>query len=97
VFVLHGVGWVPGQRVTVALAGLPASPERPIVDQAGTFNYAINQGHEFFRGPLPAGTYRVVVTAPDGARAVASFVVRGPAPGSTSTTGPPGASTTPGR
>ena len=97
VFVLHGMGWVPGQPVTVALAGLGASPDHPIVDLAGTFSYAINQGHEFFRGPLPAGTYHVVATAPDGTRAVASFVVQRPPPGPTSTTGPPGASTTPGR
>jgi hypothetical protein len=96
VFVLHGVGWVPGQRVTVALAGMGTSPERPTVDSAGTFSYAINQGHEFFRGPLPPGTYHVVVTAPGGARAVASFVVQRPPPGPTSTTGPPGGSTTPG-
>jgi hypothetical protein len=96
VFVLHGVGWVPGQRVTVALAGVGTSPERPIVDSAGTFSYAINQGHEFFRGPLPPGTYHVVVTAPGGARAVASFAVQRPPPGPTSTTGPPGGSTTPG-
>jgi Protein kinase domain len=97
VFVLRGVGWVPGQRVTVALAGLRASPEHPVVDSAGTFSYAINQDHEFFRGPLPTGTYHVVVTVPDGARAVASFTVQRPPPGPTSTTGPPGASTTPGR
>jgi hypothetical protein len=95
VFVLHGQGWAPGQPVTVALAGR-ASPDHPIVDLAGTFSYAINQAHEFFSGPLPPGTYRVMVTTPDGAKAVASFVVRRPPPGPTSTTGPPGASTTPG-
>jgi serine/threonine protein kinase len=96
VFVLHGVGWVPGEPVTVALAGVGASPEHPIVDRAGTFSYAINQAHEFFRGALPPGTYHVVVTA-GGARAVASFSVQPPPPpGPTSTTGPPGGSTTPG-
>jgi hypothetical protein len=97
VFVLHGVGWVPGQPVTVALAGVGASPEHPIVDRAGTFSYAINQAHEFFRGALPPGTYHVVVTAPGGARAVASFVVQPatpPPPAPTSTTGPPGGNTT---
>jgi Protein kinase domain len=99
VFVLHGEYWVPGQPVTVALTGVGASPEHPIVDRAGTFSYAVNQAHEFFRGGLPPGTYHVVVTAPGGARAVASFVVA-PAPptppGIMSTTGPPGGSTTPG-
>jgi serine/threonine protein kinase len=96
VFVLHGVGWAPGRTVTVALAGVGASPEHPIVDGAGTFSYAVNQAHEFFRGALPVGTYHVVVTTPGGARAVASFVVQHPPPGLTSTTGPPGGSTKPG-
>jgi hypothetical protein len=97
VFVMHGVGWAPGQPITVALVGVGTSPEHPIVDRAGTFSYAINQGHEFYRGAMPTGTYHVVVTAPDGARAVASFVVQPPPPlGPTSTTGPPGGSTTPG-
>ena len=96
VFVLHGVGWAPGQALTVALAGVGASPDHPVVDGAGTFNYAINQDHEFFRGPLPIGTYSVVVTWAGGTRAVTSFVVH-PPPGPTSTTGPPGASTTLGR
>jgi serine/threonine protein kinase len=84
VFVLHGVGWTPGQAVTVALAGRGASPEHPVVDGAGTFSYAIDQGHKFFGGGLPAGTYHVIVTAPGGGRAEASFVVHplpaGPAP-----------------
>jgi len=99
VFVLHGVGWAPGQLITVTLVGVGTSPEHPIVDRAGTFSYAINQAHEFFRGGLPFGTYHVMVTAPGGARADASFVVQPPPPpppGSTSTTGPPGGSTTPG-
>jgi hypothetical protein len=96
VFVLHGLGWAPGQALTVALVGVGASPERPVVDGAGTFSYAINQDHEFFRGALPIGTYSVVVTGAGGARAVTSFVVH-PPPGPTSTTGPPGGSTTPGR
>jgi Protein kinase domain len=85
VFVLHGIGWVPGQTMTVALAGQP-SPEHPVVDAAGTFSYAINQGHEFFRGGLPVGRYQVVVTASGGARAEASFAVSAPPSGD----GPPG-------
>jgi hypothetical protein len=81
VFVVHGEGWKPGEKITVALSGR-ASPVHPIVDDAGTFNYAINQDHEFFRGGLPAGTYHVLVTAPGGTRAGASFTVHagGPAP-----------------
>ncbi|HTT00152.1 MAG TPA: serine/threonine-protein kinase [Streptosporangiaceae bacterium] len=87
IFVLRGEGWPVGRPVTVTLSGR-VSPEHPVVDDAGTFNYAINQDHEFFRGGLPPGTYRVVVTAPGGARAAASFLVHGgpnPPPGS----GPP--------
>ena len=81
VFVVHGEGWKPGEKITVALSGR-ASPVHPIVDDAGTFNYAINQDHEFYRGGLPAGTYDVLVTAPGGTRARASFTVHagGPAP-----------------
>jgi serine/threonine protein kinase len=94
VFVVHGEGWKPGEKITVALSGR-ASPVHPIVDDAGTFNYAINQDHEFFRGGLPAGTYRVLVTAHGGAPAKASFTVHpsGPAPsggpGGSAGSGPP--------
>src|ERR1700733_9925546 len=91
VFVVHGEGWKPGEKITVALSG-HASPVHPIVDDAGTFNYAINQDHEFFRGGLPAGTYRVLVTAHGRARAKASFTVHpsGPAPsGGPGGSGPP--------
>jgi Protein kinase domain len=92
VFVLHGEGWTPGQIVTVTLSGR-VSPVHPVVDRAGTFNYAINQDHEFFRGGLPTGTYHVVTTTPDGARAMASFVVR---PGSPGPSPPPGHGPPPG-
>jgi hypothetical protein len=61
--------------VTVALAGVRASPEHPVVDSAGTFNYAINQNHEFFRGGLPPRSYRVLAMASGGAMATASFTV----------------------
>ena len=44
VFVVYGRGWPPGTRVTVALAGGRTSPDRPVVDRAGAFNYAVNQG-----------------------------------------------------
>jgi hypothetical protein len=75
VFVVIGRGWKPGRIVTVALAGVRASPEHPVVDSAGTFNYAINQNHEFFRGGLPPRSYRVLAMASGGAMATASFTV----------------------
>lgn len=81
VFLIHGTGWMPASRVTVALAGHGVSPVRPVVDRQGTFNYAINQAHEFFAGRIPAGEYQVVVTAPGGRRARARFEVSGPPPG----------------
>jgi serine/threonine protein kinase len=80
VFVVRGAGWLPGDPVTVTLVGVRASPEHPVADNGGTFNYAINQGHEFFPGALPVRSYRVLVTAAGGARAVASFTVNHPRP-----------------
>ena len=75
VFVVHGSGWVPGQSITLRLAGGRVSPYTPIVDLAGTFNYAVNQSHEFFTGAMPPGTYTVVATSQSGARAEASFKI----------------------
>jgi hypothetical protein len=76
IFVLHGRGWRPGQQVTVALLGRPASRAAPVVDMAGSFNYAVNQQQEFFPGPIPPGLYTAVVTAAGGARAEVGFTVR---------------------
>jgi hypothetical protein len=85
VYVIHGSGFVPGTPVTVRLAGVGVSPERPVADRLGTFNYAIDQGHYFFRGAIPPGTYSAVVTASSGLSASASFRVypngSGPPPG----------------
>jgi hypothetical protein len=78
VFVVHGQGFPPGRPVTVALAGIRVSPVHPVADDVGSFNYAINQAHEFFTGGLPLGIYEVVVTGPGGSRAVARFAVLRP-------------------
>jgi len=51
-----------------------------VADLQGTFNYAIDQGHRFFRGPIPPGTYSVVVTGSGGRSARASFLVNQPGP-----------------
>jgi hypothetical protein len=85
IFLIHGTGWVPRSRVTVSLAGHGVSPVRPVVDQKGTFNYAVNQQHEFFPQRIPPGVYHVVVTGPGGRRAGARFLVNTPPPGQ----GPP--------
>jgi len=75
VFVIRGQSWPVGKPVTVTLVGLRVSPIHPVADRGGTFNYAINQDHEFFPGPLPAGTYTVRVTDAAGASAEARFQV----------------------
>jgi Protein kinase domain len=79
-FLIHGTGWAPQSHVTVTLAGHGQSPVRPVVDQQGTFNYAVNQGHEWFPRQIPPGVYQIVVTGPGGRRARASFQVDAPPP-----------------
>ncbi len=74
-FVVIGAGWAPGRRLTVTLRGVGVSSEHPVADGVGTFDYVLNQSHEFFPGELPAGTYHVVVTGPGHARAVTAFTV----------------------
>src|SRR5436190_1814492 len=60
VFLIHGTGWVPRSRVTVTLDGYGHSPIRPVVDLKGTFNYAVNQGHEVSPRPLRPGAYHLL-------------------------------------
>jgi Protein kinase domain len=82
VFIIHGSGYRPGMPVTVSLSGAGTSPERPVADREGMFSYAIDQGHLFFRGPIPVGRYTAVVTAPGERSARVSFQVgNGPPPG----------------
>ena len=61
------------------------SAYHPVADMQGTFNYAIDQGHYFFRGPIPPRTYTVEVTGSGGRTASVSFLVHppgnGPPPG----------------
>ena len=56
---VHGAGWRPGERIQVSLDGRGERPG-PVVDRMGTFNYAVNQGHEFVAGPLPPGDERSI-------------------------------------
>jgi protein kinase-like protein len=91
VYVIHGSGFVPHIPVTVTLVGKGASPDRPVTDMQGMFNYAVDQGHLFFPGPIPPGTYSVVVTAATGRSVRASFVVHPPPP-----VGPPPGAPPPG-
>ncbi len=68
-FQVHGSGFAPGTRVVVSIAGSGSTPLRqvstppkdePVTDPKGTFNYTIDQGHVFFPGEIPDGTYHVV-------------------------------------
>lgn len=90
VYVIHGSGYAPDALVTVSLAGVGASPVRPVTDQQGTFNYAIDQGHHFFRGPIPPGTYTAVVTAAGERSVRVSFRVHPPGAGPPPGAPPPG-------
>jgi hypothetical protein len=56
-FVVHGAGWPPLSTVTLALAGRDASV-RLVADDAGSFNYTIDQRHVFYPGPIPPGYHR---------------------------------------
>ncbi|HEY6788272.1 MAG TPA: serine/threonine-protein kinase, partial [Trebonia sp.] len=104
VFVVHGIGFPPLARVTVRLVIgriSRTSPDHPTADGDGTFTYAIDQGHEFFRGSMPVGTYTAVATTPDGSSASASFQVHspplpGPPPGAGIPSGPPPSGVSPG-
>jgi hypothetical protein len=75
VFVIRGQWWPVGKPVTVTLVGVGVSPRHPIVDRDGSFNYAINQDHEFFAGVLPAGIYTIRASDAAGASAQARFEV----------------------
>jgi serine/threonine protein kinase len=86
VYIIHGTGFVHFETVTVRLVGVGVSPDHPVTDLKGSFNYAIDQGHRFFRGPIPPGVYEAVATAPGGRSATVSFRVNraaagGPPPG----------------
>ncbi len=80
VFVVHGSGFIPLTQVVVHLIGHGSAPFRPTADHEGTFNYAIDQGHVFFPGAIPAGLYHVLVTGAGGRRATATFQVEPPPP-----------------
>ena len=82
-FVVHGAGWPPRTTVTLALAGRPDAPVRLVVDDAGSFNYTIDQRHAFYPGPIPPG-YHVVVVTGDGHRLTTAFQVHPPQSGAPS-------------
>jgi hypothetical protein len=86
VYVVHGNGFVADSAITVRLAGVGVSRFHPVADQMGTFNYAIDQGHDFWPGTIPPGDYSVVATDARGRTARTAFLVTVPGSGP-----PPGA------
>ena len=91
-YIIHGTGFAQFATITVKLVGVGVSPDQPIsspdhpvTDLQGAFNYAVDQGHRFFSGPIRPGIYRVAATAPSGRSASISFQVNQAAGG-----GPPG-------
>ncbi len=83
IFVVQGHGWIPLRRITVTLvsAGQRITRHTQVrVDLAGTFNYGINQSHEFYPDGLPTGAYRVKVSEPGVRPKWVRFVVVAPIP-----------------
>ena len=75
IFIIRGQWWPAGKPLTITLVGIGISADQPIVDEDGSFNYALDQDHDFFAGPIPPGTYTVRVADSAGASAQARFRV----------------------
>jgi len=82
-FVVHGAGWKPLSTVTLALVGRRNASVQLVVDDAGSFNYTIDQRHVFYPGPIPPGYHEVVVTG-DNRRLKTAFQVHPPPSGAPS-------------
>jgi serine/threonine protein kinase len=94
VYVIQGDGYAPFEPVTVKLTGpgvSGVSPDQPLTDKRGAFNYAIDQGHYFFprHRQIPPGSYNVLVSAPDRSGVSISFIVYPAAAEPTISVGPP--------
>jgi serine/threonine protein kinase len=80
-FQIHGSGFAPQTVIVLSLAGHGSVPAKyqPLTDPKGTFNYTIDQGHVFFAGEIPDGTYHVLATSANGTQqASAVFKVQAP-------------------
>ena len=78
-FQIHGSGFVPSTHVSVALVGFGTAKFEPQVDPKGTFNFTIDQDHDFFRKGIPIGTYHVLARDSNGVQSArAEFKVLAP-------------------
>ena len=78
-FQIHGSGFVPSTHVSVALVGFGTAKFEPQVDLKGTFNFTIDQDHDFFRKGIPIGTYHVLAKDSNGRQSArAEFEVLSP-------------------
>ena len=92
VYVIHGNGYVPFSPISIRLVGPGISrvaADGPEADQAGTFNYAIDQGHYFFHGEIPPGVYQVVVNGRGRSQLTVKFHVYKVDANPPANTGPP--------
>ncbi|GAB2840443.1 hypothetical protein GCM10027176_50330 [Actinoallomurus bryophytorum] len=74
-FVVHGSGLKHGRKVSIQVDSSGVSPQMPVVDFGGTFNYVINQGHEFYSGKIPVGSHHVTVSVSGVRKMTADFTV----------------------
>jgi len=82
-FQVHGSGFAPHTLISLFLNGNGPVPARdqPLTDPKGTFNYTVDQGHVFFSGEIPDGTYHVLARDADGRQqASAVFYVKASPP-----------------
>jgi len=106
VYVIHGTGFPRFAPVTVELAGVGVSPDHPVTDLQGTFNYRHRPGATLLPRANPARHVpgrghgvrrakheRLVPRQPGGERRAAARPGR-PAVSPCPTTGPPAESTT---
>jgi serine/threonine protein kinase len=71
-FQIHGSGFVASTHVSVALVGIGTAKFEPQVDPMGTFNFTIDQDHDFFGKAIPVGTYHVLAKDSNGVQSAST-------------------------
>jgi hypothetical protein len=89
-FQIHGSGFVPSTHVSVALVGFGTAKFEPLIDPKGTFNFTIDQDHDFFASGIPVGTYQVLAKDSNGVQSARAQFRVSPVPtGKPPPAGPP--------